>query len=433
LTDLSFHVPLQLKLSPRRKGEFSLLIDAIGEYLTAPPGAPDLRGQKTLIIQEGPAILPFAASKFGSGELTLICKGEETKFSLDVLNELNEPLENMILLNKPLSDVIKQSKTDFIDYFSLIVTSISPYLLAKNLKFLVPWLKSKGRIIAIGFSESSWTSTLLKTAFKLGLDLKTSVIDGDYCSIQLQKPITRNALIWEWKPGDWLVNLNADELSLLDEAGKIDENKARKDTDTSYELDDDDLEASEEDGTTQDNLSENQNDEDNNKLIQSNPFFKNIGNNSDIHDEIINDDKLLINEIVEITSHIVKLSNASEEKIISSEIIEDCLKIQEMENYAEEIKIGLNINPTEEVNTIEKSESTDDLDTTDESEPTDDLDKTDESEPTDDLNTTDESEPTDDLDTTDESEPTDDLDTTDESEPTDDLDKTNDEKSPCRN
>ncbi|MDR2459549.1 MAG: hypothetical protein LBE38_02015 [Deltaproteobacteria bacterium] len=218
-------VPLGLILSPRRQGEYSLAIEAMADYLTPGPGAPETKGGKTLVIAEGPAILPLAALKFGSGPVTFSFADASAQNSLMELLEINGflTLEDTVeAINLPLAKLARLHKDDFSETFSLIVTSIAPGELAKHIETLKSWLVPKGRFIATGQSGGSFTSIALKAAFRAQLTLESSVSQEDFISLTIQRSRPRNVLIWDWKPGDWVVELTEDELTVLKEAEEMD-------------------------------------------------------------------------------------------------------------------------------------------------------------------------------------------------------------------
>jgi hypothetical protein len=212
-------VPPFLSLSARPRKELGQAVGAIADYLTPPPGAPDVRGLKSLFLLEGEPLLPFAALSYGSGEATVAFSLPRTGALLKVYRDLNG--ETLIAPREgPLNETLRNPENFSPESFSLICVSRKAFPSAKALANLALWLKVRGRLLFTGLGVGTQTSAVLKAASKAGLLLSHSVEENESVLLCFFKPLPRNFSVWDWRPGDWLLALTADEESLLEEAEK---------------------------------------------------------------------------------------------------------------------------------------------------------------------------------------------------------------------
>jgi hypothetical protein len=210
--------PNPLYLSPRARTLATLAVTALTERLTPPPGAPETRGQRTLIFEEGPPLLTAIALTLGSGPLTLVTIEEETAEAAKAIAASYGLYERLEVIHSPLG-VLTKERPDFNEAFSLIVVSLSPYALSRRLGGLFNWLAPlRGRLIVTGMTAGAQGALILRNAFKAGFFLHSSATLDDYCVINLAKRPPRPEPVWEWTPGAWLSELTQDELSILEEA-----------------------------------------------------------------------------------------------------------------------------------------------------------------------------------------------------------------------
>ncbi|MDR0548030.1 MAG: hypothetical protein LBI10_01235 [Deltaproteobacteria bacterium] len=220
-------LPDPLYLSPRAKNVADLALLAITERLSPPPGAPETRGFKTLIFEEGPALITAAALQGGSGPVTLVCGEAETARSAKALVDRLNPPDPLEMVHSPLGVLVKEKAASFQEVFHLIIVSLSPYAVARRLKYFFDWLKpGPGRLIVTGMAAGIQTSLILKSAFKAGFSLNASATSEGFCVVNLARRHPNLAPIWDWTPGAWLLELTEDELSVLDEAEAWERKKA---------------------------------------------------------------------------------------------------------------------------------------------------------------------------------------------------------------
>jgi hypothetical protein len=210
-------LPGSLALSPRRRLELSLAVSLMAERLSPPPGAPDTRGGETLVLAEGPAVLPLASLKLGTGPVTFLCTGEEAARSVPVLAALNGETGRIRILPGPLAKTLRPGRTLPAEGYGLVAACLPPALLARHVSALARLLAPRGRIVAAGPAQGAQTAHVLKAASRAGLLLGGSVIEEGAAAICLDRPPSRRFIAWDWKPGDWLASLSEDDLSTLAE------------------------------------------------------------------------------------------------------------------------------------------------------------------------------------------------------------------------
>jgi hypothetical protein len=211
----SVALPPSLVLSPRRRLEISLAASLMADWLSPPPGAPDTRGLPCLVCSEGPAVLPLAALKLGSGPVTFLCAGEEASHSAAELAAGNGEEGRIETLSAPLARSLKPNGMLSGRRFGIVCLAIPPTAAARLLAALASLLEPSGRIILAGPELGHQTATLHKAAFKAGLSLCYSIIRDDTAALSLELPRPRRAVPWDWKPGDWSVQLTEDDLAIL--------------------------------------------------------------------------------------------------------------------------------------------------------------------------------------------------------------------------
>jgi hypothetical protein len=213
----SLRLPSGMILSPRRRTELALAISLMAESLSPGPGAPDTRGLRTLVASEGPAVLPLAALRLGSGPVTFLCSGTEAQLSETELSEMNGEGGRIGTLPGPLAKSLKQGGPLQERSFGLVCSALSAPLLARHLTRLASLLAPRGRIVASGLGLGPQTAAVLKAASRAGLTLTFSVTGDDAAAVCLDLPRPRRAVSWDWKPGDWAAELSEDDLAALEE------------------------------------------------------------------------------------------------------------------------------------------------------------------------------------------------------------------------
>lgn len=176
-------LPRTLQASRRQWAGETLLLSAIADHLTPPPGAPETRGLPALILEAGLPLAPLAAAFGGAGEVILLsddgsCEKAET---LAALNEKSGGLRTMTAPFKTLA----RKETDWPGRFGLIAIHLSPYLAARRLKTLARWLAPDGALIITGFAPGPQTAHLLRAAAKAGLGLAESITEGWWAAMKL--------------------------------------------------------------------------------------------------------------------------------------------------------------------------------------------------------------------------------------------------------
>ncbi|MDR2198216.1 MAG: hypothetical protein LBR53_01945 [Deltaproteobacteria bacterium] len=210
------NIPSFLRVSPRGQTELSLAVSAVQDYLTPPLGAPETRGQKALILSEGPALLPLATRLLGSGELFFAFSRDETASNLKRLLEANPDVGGITPIQFSLPSLIKIHNDDFQNAFSLIASDLPPGVLNRHLKSLSAWLKVTGRLVLASFAGAQQISISQKAAEKSGLVLYNSVYGEGGAMLSFVKPRPRDVEIWEWSPGDWVKELNEEDRLILE-------------------------------------------------------------------------------------------------------------------------------------------------------------------------------------------------------------------------
>jgi hypothetical protein len=215
-------LPSPVYLSPRKQAELSLAVMALHDFLNPPLGAPETKGQETLILSEGTPLMPLVARKFGSGDLSFAFSHKSTGENLRSLLDNNPEIDGITPYESSLPALMNRYKEDFQDKFALIVVAISPYLVNRHIKTLASWLKVTGRLVLPSILGSQQTAMNQKAALKSGLVLLGSIYESDQVMLTFQRPKPRDVQIWEWEPGDWVKELNEEDKLILERiaAGK---------------------------------------------------------------------------------------------------------------------------------------------------------------------------------------------------------------------
>ncbi len=187
----------QLILPPGRRrsrrwwaGEI-LLLGALAEHFSPPPGAPDTRGIPALVLEGAPPLAALAADLAGAGAVTLLAD-EAAAVEAAVLAEVNgRPAVEAV--TRPFSDLVRRPP-DWEARFTLIAIHLSPYLAARRLKTLARWLHPEGALLVSGFAPGPQTAHLLRAAARAGLALAGSVAEGDWAALRLVPRPPREAL-----------------------------------------------------------------------------------------------------------------------------------------------------------------------------------------------------------------------------------------------
>jgi hypothetical protein len=218
----SLRLPGGMRFSPRRRTGMALAISLMADFLSPPPGAPDTRGLRTLVASEGPAVLPLAALKLGSGPVTFLCAGDEARISEMELSEMNGETGRIGTLHGPLPRSLRTGGPLPERSFGLVCSALAAPLLARHLSRLARLLSPQGRIVASGLGLGPQTEAVLKAASRAGLTLAFSVTWTDSAALCLDLPRPRHAISWDWKPGDWAAELTEDDLAALEELENAD-------------------------------------------------------------------------------------------------------------------------------------------------------------------------------------------------------------------
>ncbi|MDR1576617.1 MAG: hypothetical protein LBT86_00070 [Deltaproteobacteria bacterium] len=222
-------LPEPLWLSPRAKAIATLALEALTERLTPPPGAPETRGLKTLILEEGPALLTAAALLSGSGPITLVTIEEATTQSALAIAEQLGRTELLEIIHSPLTALAKEFDHRWRDAFNLAIISRSPYAIGRRLKNFLGWITpDQGRLIVAGPADGLQSTFILKNSFKAGFFLHSSAAKDGFCVINLARRPPLGVPVWDWSPGAWLAELTLDEQSVLDEAEALDKKSPAK-------------------------------------------------------------------------------------------------------------------------------------------------------------------------------------------------------------
>lgn len=162
----------------------ALLLSALAEHLSPPPGAPETRGRPSLIWQLGLPLAPVAAIRGASGPISFI--GDEANaaaaLALAKLNGEAAPLHPETAALKSLA----RSQKHWAGRFGLIAVHLSPYLAARGLKILSDWLAPDGALIISGFAPGPQTALLLRAAARCSLALAESSTEGLWAAMKLR-------------------------------------------------------------------------------------------------------------------------------------------------------------------------------------------------------------------------------------------------------
>jgi hypothetical protein len=210
------NVPHQLFASPRRQLELEMAAMAAREHLCPPPGAPDNRGGRTLVVMDGPPLLPLAALAMGSGEVTLAFSDESTGRLLEALLSENPGMGAVVPLKGGIHTLARRHGEEFREAFSLVICALSPYLANRHLKTLSGFLKETGTLALPCVSGIQQITLAQKAATRAGLDLYSSVVEKDQAMLTFYKPRGRDVRVWEWVPGEWLSELNEEDRLIME-------------------------------------------------------------------------------------------------------------------------------------------------------------------------------------------------------------------------
>lgn len=213
-------LPEGLRASGRWQAGEALLLTALAEHLSPPPGAPETRGWPTLALESLIPLAPAAAVQAGSGPVTLLADEAAGSVAAE-LARLNHPANSQVEgplnsppaeLNYPLTagdgalplwgleiisgpfKILARKRSDWAGYFGLIAIHLSPYLAARRLKILAGWLRPDGVLIVSGFNPGPQTAHLLRAAARAGLSLAGSVAEGDWAALKLEPTLARPEL-----------------------------------------------------------------------------------------------------------------------------------------------------------------------------------------------------------------------------------------------
>jgi hypothetical protein len=220
-------VPQDIYLNARSKIVAALALGAQTDYLSPPPGAPETKESSILIAEEGPALLTAAALQEGLGRVTLIAAEEQThEAAREAADKLGQS-QRLKIIRAPFNAVIKDSDP-FEETFDLMVFALSPFAVARNLKYLPAFLtKNQGRLIIAGLPAGIQTAWVLKNSFKAGFFLHSSATSDGFSVVNLSQKPPRPEPVWDWTPGAWLNELTEDEKSILEEAEAADKKSRR--------------------------------------------------------------------------------------------------------------------------------------------------------------------------------------------------------------
>lgn len=197
-------LPAGLGASRRWQAGEALLLSALADHLSPPPGAPETRGRPSLVLESGLPLAPAAAVRAGSGPVTLLTDEAAASLATE-LARLNHPagrpadgaesplrpgdgalpLWGLEIICEPFKSLARK-RGDWAGRFGLIAVHLSPYLAARRLKTLAGWLRPEGRLIVSGFNPGPQTAHLLRAAARAGLSLAGSVAEGDWAALTLE-------------------------------------------------------------------------------------------------------------------------------------------------------------------------------------------------------------------------------------------------------
>ena len=187
-------LPPTFSFSHRQWAGEALLLTALADHLSPPPGAPETRGKPALIMESIPPLTPLAALQAGAGPISLITDEPSLSLWADPLafnrQDKAETVECLTLPFKSLS----RRRDDWLGRFGLIAVYLSPYLSSSRLKSLAGWLHPEGAIIISGFAPGPQTAQIMRSAARAGLELVDSVNDGDWAAMKLRLTPAREEL-----------------------------------------------------------------------------------------------------------------------------------------------------------------------------------------------------------------------------------------------
>ena len=123
-----------------------LMLTAMDEFFSPPPGAPSSQGARVLDAGSGSGILSVAAAKLGAGPIKAV----------DIAPEAVTATEKNIILNGLSGQIdIEQRPADQAEgEYDLILANMTPSVLLRTAKKLVRFLSPEGVIILSGFADS---------------------------------------------------------------------------------------------------------------------------------------------------------------------------------------------------------------------------------------------------------------------------------------
>ena len=186
-------LPPTFAFSRRQWAGEALLLTALADHLTPPPGAPETRGKAALIMESILPLAPLAAHQAGAGSISLITDEQSSPALFDLMSLNHIDAETVECLTLPFKSLSRR-REDWLGHFGLIAIHLSPYICARRLKSLAGWLHPEGAIIIGGFAPGPQTAQLLRSAARAGLELAYSVNDGDWAAMKLRLIPVREAL-----------------------------------------------------------------------------------------------------------------------------------------------------------------------------------------------------------------------------------------------
>ena len=156
-----------------------LALTALEEYFTDIPGAPSRAGSRVLDVGTGSGVLALAAALSGAGGITAVDTAPE---AIESVRE-NAALNNMSSAINPVQCAADQVTGEF----DLILANLTPSVLLRNGKKLVPLLVSGGTMILSGFADSQ-TPQVVRSVTKPGLQVQKSYSHDGWAALNLVKP-----------------------------------------------------------------------------------------------------------------------------------------------------------------------------------------------------------------------------------------------------
>lgn len=205
-------IPAGLTASRRWQAGETLLLTALADHLSPPPGAPETRGWPTLVLESVIPLAPAAAVRAGSGPVTLLADEEAASLAAELArlnhpewpqaesppnplpDEMSSPITNgdgalplwgLEIISGPFKPLTRK-RNEWAGHFGLIAVHLSPYLAARRLKTLAGWLRPEGVLIISGFNPGPQTAHLLRAAARAGLSLAGSVAEDDWAALKLE-------------------------------------------------------------------------------------------------------------------------------------------------------------------------------------------------------------------------------------------------------